>query len=142
MLRKSDATLKVCRKTKPQLATEFQEQAALVKWLSMHPTLKDFYCKIPNDGLRTPITGRLMQLTGLRKGAGDLLIYYPNSRYHGLWIEMKRNKKYTASERRTETWVAQEKFQNIVKSVGYAHFFCYGWEDAKNVIEAYLLNGF
>jgi hypothetical protein len=129
-------------KNQGKIATETQEQMAIVKWLSLHPTLKDFYCKIPNDGLRSSITGRQMQLTGLRRGAADLYIYYPVGKYHGLFIEMKRNKRYTLSERKTETWIAQENFQNIVKSVGYAHFFCYGWEDAKNVIESYLLNGF
>jgi hypothetical protein len=75
---------------------------------------------------------------GLRPGASDIFIYYPTKSHPGLWLEVKRNKKYTKSERSTPTWIAQEKFIETVKSVGYAGFFCYGWVDGKEIIEHYL----
>jgi len=77
---------------------------------------------------------------GLRPGASDLFIYYPNKSKTkaGLWLEVKRNKKYTPSERKTETWIAQEKFIETVKTVGFEGKFCYGWIDGKEIIEAYL----
>lgn len=77
---------------------------------------------------------------GLRAGVSDLLIYYPTRSYHGLWIEVKRNKIYTKSEILTATWIAQQEFIDNVKSVGFAGHFCYGWEDAKNIIDNYLLS--
>ncbi|CAB4128392.1 hypothetical protein UFOVP100_29 [uncultured Caudovirales phage] len=75
---------------------------------------------------------------GLRPGVSDLLIYYPTKTYHGLFLEIKRNKKYSASERKTKTWIAQQEFISIVRSVGYCGETCYGWLDGKNIIESYL----
>lgn len=121
------------------IPTENQEQRALVKWLAFHNVLKDYYCKLHNEGKRTEAQGWNLKLMGLREGANDLFIYYPTKTYHGLWIEMKRRRRYTPSERSSKTWIAQELFQERVKSVGFAAFFCYGWEDGKSIIEKYLL---
>lgn len=106
----------------------------------MHPILKKFYCKTNNEGKRSVIAGHNLKAMGLRPGVSDILIYYPNKTKHGLWLEVKRNKKYTPSERRTPTWLAQEEFIKIVKSVGYEGKICYGWEDGKRIIEDYLLD--
>ncbi len=119
--------------------TENQEQKALVKWLGYHPVLKNFYLKLNNEGKRTEQQGFNLKLMGLRPGASDMLIFYPTKTYHGLFLELKRNKKYTPSERRTNTWVAQEEFQKTVKSVGYHADICYGWEEGTKIIDAYLL---
>jgi hypothetical protein len=51
---------------------------------------------------------------------------------------VKRNKIYTKSERKTKTWLAQEQFQEAVKSVGYDAYFCFGWIHGKEIIENYL----
>lgn len=83
--------------------------------------------------------GAKLKSLGLRPGAVDLLLYYPTKTFHGLWLEVKRNKKYTKSERTTATWLRQEKFIEDVKSVGFAGDFCYGWEDGKRIVEEYLL---
>ena len=120
-------------------ASENQEQRALVKWLNYHPILREFFCKNDNEGKRTPAQGWNLKLMGLRPGVSDLFIYYPTKAHPGLWLEVKRNMKYPPSARRTETWIAQEKFQETVKSVGFAAHFCYGWEDGKRLIEGYLL---
>ncbi len=125
-------------KLKETIASEREEQSALVKWMSYHPIIRDFFCKNDNEGKRTPIQGRHLKLLGLRPGVSDIFIYYPSGSYHGLWLEMKRNKKYSPSERSTSTWKAQELFQETVKSVGFAAYFCYGWADGKNIIERYL----
>ena len=121
-----------------EIPTENQEQRAIVKWLSYHPIVRNYYCKINNEGQRTAGQGYNLQLMGLRRGASDLLIYYPVGRFSGLWIEMKRAKEYTISERNSLTWKAQVDFQENVKRVGYVAFFAYGWVDAKNIIEKYL----
>ncbi len=123
---------------KIMIPSENQEQKALVKWLSYHPIVRDFFCKNDNEGKRTPAQGFNLKLMGLRSGVSDIFIYYPTQSHHGLWIEVKRNKKYTKSERSTPTWIAQECFQERVKSIGYAAYFCYGWIDGKEIIERYL----
>lgn len=119
---------------------EYVEQAALVSWLAIHPKLKKYFLKNDNEGKRTPAQGNQAKRLGLRRGVSDLFICYPTTAYHGLWLEIKRNKKYTPSEQSTETWKAQENFIEDMKSIGYAGFFCYGWIDGKNIIESYLLS--
>ncbi len=121
-----------------QIPSEAQEQRALVKWLSYHLIVRDYFCKNNNEGKRTNEQGYDLKLLGLRPGVSDLLIYYPTKTYSGLFLEIKRNKKYTKSERSTATWIAQEKFLETVKSVGYQGHFCYGCEDGIEIITAYL----
>lgn len=125
--------------TKKLLASENQEQRALVRWLKMHNRLRKCFCKNNNEGKRTAAQGHNLQLMGLRAGVSDLFIYYPTRQYHGLWLEVKQNRKYTPSEMRKDTWVAQAEFIDTVKKLGYAGEFCFGWEDGRNIIERYLL---
>jgi hypothetical protein len=121
------------------IPVERVEQRALVKWLSIHPVLRDFFCKNNNEGKRTDIQTAHLKLEGLRPGVSDLFIYYPTKTYHGLWLEVKRNMVYPPSAKKTPTWVAQEAFQETVKSVGFAAHFCYGWNDGREIIQRYLL---
>ena len=118
--------------------TERAEQRALVKWLSLHPILKNFYCKNNNEGKRTAAQTWNLKLEGLTPGVPDLLIYYPTTTYHGLWLEMKRKMHYPPSARKSDSWVLQEEFIKRVKTVGYAAHFCYGWEEGKQIVENYL----
>lgn len=120
------------------IGSENQEQRALVKWLSMHPVLKNFYCKNNNEGQRTVAQGWNLKLMGLRPGVSDILVYYPSKTKHGLFLEVKRNKKYSKSEMETDTWIMQQEFINTVKSVGYEGKTCYGWEDGVRIIQEYL----
>lgn len=121
------------------IPVERVEQRALVKWLSIHPVLRDFFCKNNNEGKRTAIQTAHLKLEGLRPGVSDLFIYYPTKTYHGLWLEVKRNMVYPPSAKKTPTWIAQEAFQETVKSVGFAAHFCYGWNDGREIIQRYLL---
>jgi hypothetical protein len=75
---------------------------------------------------------------GMVKGASDLLLAIPSGSYHGLWIEMKRDKVYPPSARLTDTWVAQEEFINYQRTQGYAAHFVFGWLHGKKLIEQYL----
>jgi hypothetical protein len=122
------------------IPTENQEQRWLVKWLSFNPQLKDFFCKNNNEGKRTAAQGHNLRLMGLRAGVSDLTIYYPTKTHHGLFLEVKRAMNYPPSARKSETWLAQEEFARIVKSVGYEAKTCYGWVDGKEIIEKYLLS--
>lgn len=134
--------LKLVERTLPP-PSENQEQRALVQWIKLHPKLKDHVMKLNNEGQRTPGQTWNLKMMGLCIGASDLFLAYPVKRangewYHGLWVEMKRNKKYCPSERSTETWKMQEDFQERMKKMGYAAKFCYGCSDAIKVIERYL----
>jgi hypothetical protein len=72
-------------------------------------------------------------------GASDLFVFYPTESFHGLFLEVKRNKEYSASERNTKTWLGQQRFLDNVRAAGYAGIVCYGWEHGKEIIDDYLL---
>lgn len=124
------------------IPTENQEQRALVKWLSFHPLLKDFYYKNNNEGKRTEAQTWNLKLMGLRPGVSDLFIPYPSKsgKYAGLWLEVKRAMNYPPSARQGESWKLQEIWIERMKTVGFDAHFCYGWIDGKEIIERYLLS--
>lgn len=124
------------------IPTENQEQRAIVKWLSLHPVLKDFFCKNNNEGKRTEAQTWNLKLMGLRPGVSDLFIPYPSRtrQFSGLWLEVKRNMHYPPSARKTDTWVQQEIWIERMKTVGFDGHFCYGFIDGKEIIERYLLS--
>ena len=125
--------------TKKHVPLERQEQKWLVDWLKIHPVLKNFFYKTNNEGKRSPQQTCFLKGMGLRPGVSDIHVYWPTEAHPGLWLEVKRNKVYTPSERATDTWRAQERFLQDVISVGFQGHFCYGWVDGKNIIEKYLL---
>ncbi len=114
------------------------EQRALVRWIRYQPKIRDFVVKLDNEGKRTLIQGHQIKLMGLCPGASDLFIAYPTKRYHGLWIEVKRNKKYCKSEMERTSWISQLKFLALMRSVGFAAHMAYGWEHGVEIIETYL----
>lgn len=122
------------------IPSEAQEQKALVQWMSYHPIVRDYFYKNDNEGKRSRIGGHENKLMGLKSGVSDIFLFYPTLKYHGLFLEVKRKKLYTMSERSTKTWLAQEKFLELVKSVGFAGETCYGWENGRIIIENYLLS--
>ncbi len=123
---------------KELIASEEVEHKCLTSWINYNPIIRDYYCKIHNEGKRTLGKGRSLKMMGLRAGVSDIFLYYPTDKYHGLWLEVKRNKNYTKSERSTPTWIAQELFMENVKSVGYDAHFCFGWIHGKEIVENYL----
>jgi hypothetical protein len=124
------------------IPSENQEQRWLVKWLSSHPQIKDFFCKNNNEGKRTEVQTWNLKLMGLRPGVSDLFIPYPSQsgKYAGLWLEVKRNMNYPPSARKSITWIQQEVWIERMKSVGFDGRFCYGWVNGKEIIEGYLLS--
>lgn len=121
------------------IPSEGQEQRALIQWINYHPIVRNYYLKIPNEGKRSLANGWNLKQEGLLPGASDLFIFYPTESFHGLFLEMKRNKEYTASERKTKSWIAQQQFLDTVRSAGYAGIIAFGWEHGKQIIEDYLL---
>ena len=120
---------------------EWEEQAALIQWLNLMPALRQYVIKIHNEGERTHGQTWHLQKQGLCAGASDLFIAYPVGQSHGLWLEVKRNMKYHASAMEKPTWVRQQRFQDMMRAVGYEAVTCYGWEHGKQLVESYLSNG-
>lgn len=108
-------------KTSAQLAkevpTESREQILFVTWFErQYPTVRIF--AIPNGGNRDMITGSIMRREGVRRGVPDLFV--PEL---ALFIEFKRQKGSSISPE-------QRDWEKYLKSVGYLHFFAYGFDDA------------
>lgn len=113
--------------------TESEEQRSLFVWATIaagkYPALNLLF-HIPNEGKRSQWTGARMRSEGLKSGVPDLSLPVARSGYHGLFIELKAGKnKPTANQL---AWL------EALEAQGYKTAVCYGWEAAKNVIEAYL----
>lgn len=119
------------------IATENQEQRALVKWIRTQRKFDGLLIKLNNEGRRSEAQGWNLKLMGMEPGAHDLFLALPTTQYHGLWLEVKRNRKYSNSEMARGSFAAQIIFGERMKSIGFAAHFCYGWEHGKHLIECY-----
>lgn len=135
-------------------ATEAEEQAALVSWAQRvrvaEGVLGDFLLMNANETLFSALDSPAaraayaagLRRRGFRKGVFDLFLMIPRGRFHGLWIEMKRDRRAFRSQRAAEEAVSQEQhdFMRLARSVNYATAVAYGWAAAQAHIEDYLEN--
>ena len=104
-----------------EVPLEHDEQRAFVKWFHMQfPTVLIF--AVPNAAMRDYKLAAYLRSEGMFAGIPDLHI--PEWR---TVIEMKRQKGSTVSAE--QYWC--EKYY---KRIGWDHFFCYGFDDAKQKI--------
>jgi hypothetical protein len=115
------------------IPTEEQEHLALVEWASLHPICKKYLIHIPNEIKCNKAYGAKRKRLGVKAGVSDFLLAYPlySAQKCGLWIELKR-KGGTVSP-------AQDEWILLMQKVGYVAKVCYGFDDAKQVIESYLM---
>lgn len=112
--------------------SEHEEQAQLVKWFDIqHKQLRGKLAAVPNASMCPVHVGAKMNKEGRRKGYPDLQLLYPSNGYHGLIIEMKKEKGGSVSKE-------QKDFIQWFNSNGYKAVICKGFEEAKNVIQDYL----
>jgi hypothetical protein len=114
--------------------TESVEMQCLFRWAAYEkgalPELAMLY-HIPNEGKRSRATGGRMVAEGLKSGVPDICLPVARGNFHGLYIELKRQKGGRVSENQEE-WLYQLAKQ------GYFTAICRGWQEASEVIEAYL----
>ena len=115
------------RKTTPE--SESNQQEIVVKYLRLaYP--EALYCASAG-GMRTSYLQAIkMKRTGYVKGFPDLFIYEPRGEFHGLAIEMKKEKGGTASPE-------QKEWQEQLRNRGYCSYICKGNEEAIKVIDEY-----
>ena len=86
-------------------------------------------------GTKREITFRMMKAkeAGFKSGTPDLCFPYPTDKYPGLYIEMKRREKSKAK-------ISENQWERIklLDRLGYMVRICFGWEQAKEVLEDYL----
>jgi hypothetical protein len=114
---------------KPTPESESNQQEIVIKYIRLaYPNL--LYCASAG-GMRTSYLQAIkMKRTGYVKGFPDLFIYEPNADYHGLAIEMKKEKGGVASPE-------QKSWQEQLRNRGYASYICKGSEEAIKIIDEY-----
>lgn len=129
---------------------EDNEQRALVQWAAVsqlhnppHPSARmigDYLFAIPNGGKRNRTEAARMNGLGVKAGVSDLLLPVARGGHFGLWIEMKKPRACFAGQAAVERAVsaAQQTWGSRMVACGYHFEVCYGWDEARVVIEQYL----
>lgn len=117
------------------MASEHEEQAALIKWFDItQRSLKGRLLAIPNGGQRHILVASKLKDEGVRRGVPDLFLPVKNRDYCGLFIEMKAKKGKPTPE--------QLEWIDYLNGAGYFALVCYGMDEAKMAILNYLVNDF
>lgn len=101
-------------------------------------TLADFSYHVPN-GIWVPgnpaATARIissLKAKGFRNGVSDIVIALPIGKFHGAYIELKRD---TKSVRRPD----QIQWLTLMRSVGYYAALAFGLDEAITRVQEFLL---
>ena len=107
--------------------TEDGEQEVVVRYCELRriPVVH-----IPNEGKRSAAYAAQMKRMGLAKGFPDLFIPVAVSGFHGLFIELKRDRKARATD-------TQKAWLEYLNKEGYRAAVCHGSEEAMREIENY-----
>jgi hypothetical protein len=125
--KKSYKKSSVKRKIAPE--SEANQQEIVIKYLRLaYPYV--LYCASAGGMWTSYLQAIKMKRTGYVKGFPDLFIYEPNQDYHGLAIEMKKEKGGVVSPE-------QKSWQEQLRNRGYASYICKGNEEAIKVIDEY-----
>jgi hypothetical protein len=113
------------------MTTEHAEQVATVTWFRyQYPKYAKCLWAIPNGGARHIGTAVKLKAEGVVAGVPDLFLMIPKNGWHGMFIEMKiKGGKLQEN---------QKEFMGLAILLGYQSVVCYGFDDAKNAITAYL----
>lgn len=115
---------------------EDAEQRIIFQWAAMEtaarPELGLLYA-IPNGGKRAIKTAIALKAQGVKSGVPDMCLPVAREGYHGLYIELKRQKGGTVSE-------TQKSWITALEGQGYKAVVCKGAEDAIRTIKEYLNN--
>jgi len=113
---------------------EMMVQIAVVKWLKLsYP--KILYCASAGGMRTSPGTGRKMKASGYVKGFPDLQIMHPTKRHHGMFIELKADKKSYATKEQKE-WIEE------LNKRSYYAVICKGFDAAIEEITRYINEDF
>ncbi len=112
------------------IASETELQIQVIEYINyQYPGT--LYHHSANEGKRTVVNGSKLKKMGMSKGFPDVAILEPRGDYHGLFLELKRDKtcKLTTEQR---LWLTRLKLRK------YQAFKCTGFDEAKQVIDSYM----
>ena len=120
-----------------RLDDESGHQEALFSWAAyrtgLMPELQYMY-HVPNGGKRDAATAVALKRQGVKAGVPDIMLPAARAGYHGLYIELKRQRGGRKSDHQSE-WL------DALSAQGYKAALCYGWEQAAGTIIEYLTGG-
>jgi VRR-NUC domain len=113
---------------------EHEHQKALFEWAERKshyeiPELKLMFA-IPNGGARHIAVARKLKAEGVKAGVPDIFLPVARHGYHGLFIELKTPTGTIPPKQRL--WV------NDLMQAGYFAYFCFGSNQAIELIEYYM----
>lgn len=118
--------------------TEEQEQAAVIEWkkimMGRFPELRWLH-HVPNGGERHPAVAAKMKAQGVEPGVPDLDLPVARCGYHGLRIEMKRQKGGRLSD-------DQKEWLDGLNANGYLALVAHGAEEACEILYQYLTEAY
>lgn len=117
--------------TKALTPSEHAHQVTLVNWFDK--TYLDYSGQlfaIPNGGLRAKAVAVKLAKEGVRRGVPDLMLPVARGGYHGLFIELKKEKGRVTAE--------QKQWIKTLNDNGYLAVVCFGWTEASEVIKQYM----
>lgn len=88
---------------------------------------------VPNGGNRNPREAARLVGQGVKPGVSDIFLPLARGGHHGLYIEMKRQKKHGPSRVSKD----QASFQYAMIDEGYQAVVCYGAGEAITAIKNY-----
>lgn len=117
---------------------EHESQAAVFNWFSMaFPRLEMFFISYTSGAMlggKNKYGGiNKLKKEGWRSGVPDFAIFVPVGGFHGLFIEMKADKKTDKS-----LSVDQVKYLTALTSQGYFTARCSGFNEAMECIKNYM----
>ena len=118
------------KKAPQQTLTEADIQKQVVQYIQFkYPNALIHHS--PNEGKRTNQTGMLLRSMGMHKGFPDLAILEPRGKYHGLFLELKRD-KHSRPTQEQNAWI------KALQNRGYAAAVTYGFEDTIKALNEYM----
>lgn len=115
--------------------TEATEQTWLFHWAIDMQYLKwpelELMHHIPNGGSRNRVEAARLKAQGVKAGIPDIFLPVSRNGWHGLYIEMKRQHGGILSEEQ------KDKIPKL-RAQGYCVEVCKGFQQAADVIEAYM----
>lgn len=127
---------------KAPVPSEASDQRVLFEWAELNssrmPELVCLYAT-PNGGSRHVVEAVNLKRTGVKAGIPDVTLPVPRGKYHGLYIELKRE-SLRPKTLKSKGGISDPQLEWIVRlrSQGYAVHVCYGAEEAIATILRYL----
>lgn len=122
---------------------EFILQKQICQWLSLqYPHILFLSDTVASVKLTTPqaIRNKSIQKVGFK--TPDLIIFFPNKHYSGLFLELKAESPYKKDGTlfKNEHLEAQQKSINELNCLGYYACFSWGFNKTEKIITDYLQN--